>query len=110
MAKEFAKAFYSSKRWQDCRNEYAKQAKHLCERCLLKGIIKPGEIVHHITELTPDNINDPNIALSFSNLELVCRECHAELHEQKNFGKRFVIGPNGEVIPISPQSQKKSSI
>lgn len=98
MAKEFAKAFYSSKRWQQCRNEYAKQARHLCERCLLRGVIKPGEIVHHKIELTPDNINNPDIALSFDNLELVCRECHAELHDEHNKHKRYVIGQNGEVV------------
>lgn len=98
MAKEFAKAFYSSKRWQQCRNEYAKQARHLCERCLLRGVIKPGEIVHHKIELTPDNINNPDIALSFDNLELVCRECHAELHDERNKHKRYVIGQNGEVV------------
>ncbi len=81
MAREFARKFYSSKRWQDCRNEYAKRAHHLCENCLAKGIYKPGVIVHHVEELTPLNIDKPEIALSFDNLELLCRECHAELHD-----------------------------
>ena len=98
MAKEWAKAFYSSKRWQDCRNEYAKQARHLCERCLLRGIVKPGEIVHHKTELTPENIGNPDVALAFSNLELVCRDCHAELHDDSKAGRRYVIGQDGEVV------------
>ena len=83
MAKPFARKFYSSKAWQDCRNEYAKKAHHLCECCLAKGIYKPGVIVHHIEELTPLNIDKPEIALSFDNLELLCRECHAEEHDTK---------------------------
>ena len=81
MAKEFAKKFYSSKAWQDCRNEYMKHAHFLCENCLRKGIYKPAAIVHHIEELTPMNIDKPEIALGFDNLEAVCRECHDEYHD-----------------------------
>lgn len=80
MAREFAKSFYSSKAWQDCRNSYAKRAYHLCEECLRKGIYTPGTIVHHIEELTPLNICNPEVALNYNNLELLCRACHAEQH------------------------------
>ena len=82
MAKQFARKFYSSKAWQTCRNEYAKQAHYLCEECLKHGIYRPGEIVHHKIELDPINIERPEIALSFNNLELLCRDCHAKMHEQ----------------------------
>ena len=85
MAKEFAKKFYSSKRWQDCRNAYMKQAHHLCENCLRRGIYKPAEIVHHIIEIDPVTIERPEIALNFDNLEAVCRECHNDIHE--NYGR-----------------------
>lgn len=81
MAQEFARSFYSSKRWQACRNEYMKKAHYLCENCLRKGIYKPAKYVHHIEELTPFNINNPEIALGFGNLEAVCRECHDEYHD-----------------------------
>ena len=57
-----------------------------------------GEIVHHKTELTPDNIDDPNITLNWDNLELLCRFCHAEVHDQRKRCRRFAIGPDGEVI------------
>lgn len=40
-----------------------------------------GEIVHHKTELTPRNIDDPMITLNEDNLETVCRTCHAIIHE-----------------------------
>lgn len=98
MAKDFAKAFYSSKRWQDCRNEYAKSVHHLCENCLRKGIYRPGVIVHHIEELTPMNIHRPEVALNFDNLELLCRECHAEQHMERSKGRRYVFGDGGEII------------
>ena len=81
MAKEWARSFYSSKTWQDCRNEYAKRAHHLCENCLAKGIYKPGVIVHHVEELTPMNIHRPEVALNPENLELLCRDCHAQIHD-----------------------------
>ena len=80
MAREFAKQFYSSKAWQDTRNAYAASRLHLCERCLAKGIYTPGEIVHHKNRITPENINNPSITLSFDNLELLCRDCHAVEH------------------------------
>ena len=111
MAREFARSFYSSKAWQDCRNEYAAMRHYLCENCLRKGIYKPGVIVHHIEELTPLNIDNPEIALNFENLELVCRECHDEYHDNrgrwakinaakrkaKAEGQRYKIGADGTV-------------
>ncbi len=99
MAQDFAKNFYSSKRWQDCRNAYAKRAHYLCENCLRKGIYRPGEIVHHKIEISPTNIYNPEVTLNFDNLEHVCRECHAELHRKSTKGRRYIIGDNGEVIP-----------
>ena len=83
MAKEFARSFYSSKTWQDCRNEYMRRRHYLCENCLRKGIYKPAEIVHHKIELDPINIENPEIALCFDNLEAVCRECHDEYHDNR---------------------------
>ena len=100
MAQEFARSFYSSKTWQDCRNEYMKQAHYLCENCMRKGIYKPGVIVHHIEELTPENIYRPEVSLNFRNLELLCRDCHAEVHNERSKGRRYIFGENGEIILI----------
>lgn len=80
MAKEFARPFYSSKAWQECRNEYARRVHHLCENCLKQGIYKPGVLVHHKIEIDPININNPEITLNFDNLELLCRACHTLKH------------------------------
>lgn len=98
MARDFAKSFYSSKRWQDCRNGYARSVGFLCENCLRRGIYKPGDIVHHRIEIDPININNPEVALNWNNLELLCRECHAEAHDERKKDRRYVIGDNGEII------------
>ena len=94
---DFAVTFYKSQAWKHCRAEYAKTANHLCERCLSKGIIKPGEIVHHKIHLTPDNIQDESISLNPKNLELLCRDCHAVAHKPE---KRFKVDEMGRIIPI----------
>ena len=126
MARAFAKKFYSSKAWQTCRNEYAKQAHYLCEECLKHGIYRPGEIVHHKIELDPINIEQPEIALSFSNLELLCRDCHAKMHEQeggrwaevnkrkraqREASNRYIVDKNGRVstneAPLGAQKCSK---
>lgn len=41
-------------------------------------------ICHHKTYLTPDNINDPNIALNWANLEALCHNCHDLEHLQQH--------------------------
>lgn len=96
MAKEFAKAFYNSPAWHDCRNAYVRSKRELCERCLAKGIYRPGEIVHHKIHLNPININDPTVTLNWDNLELVCRDCHAEIHQRKS--KRFKVDATGRIL------------
>lgn len=98
MAREFAKAFYSSKTWQDCRNRYIKDKHYFCENCMRRGIYTPAVYVHHIIELDPVNISNPEITLNPDNLEAVCRECHADYHDKRKRGRRYRVGPNGEVI------------
>lgn len=94
--KEFAKPFYFSPAWRNTRKAYISSVGGLCERCLDKGIIKAGEIVHHKIHLTPDNIDDENITLDWNNLELVCRECHADEHNRHK--RRYKVDEFGNVI------------
>lgn len=98
MAQQFAKQFYSSKAWQDCRNNYAAMRGHLCENCMRRGIYKPGEIVHHRIEIDPVTINNPEVALSWDNLELLCRECHAEAHDGRKKDRRYTIDADGKIF------------
>ena len=98
MAQQFAKQFYSSKAWQDCRNNYAAMRGHLCENCMRRGIYKPGEIVHHRIEIGPVTINNPEVALNWNNLELLCRECHAEAHDGRKKDRRYTIDADGKIF------------
>lgn len=94
----FAETFYKSKTWMRCRNAYVSKAGGLCEECLSHGKYTPGEIVHHKTPLTVNNISDPEITLSFDNLELLCRKCHGERHG--NSRKRYEVDELGRVKAI----------
>lgn len=87
-------AFYGTPAWKACRRAYTKACGGLCERCLARGIYKAGEIVHHKIPLTPENMNDPRITLSFSNLQLLCRDCHALTHKP---GRRYKVDELGRV-------------
>ena len=93
--KEYAKGFYKSAAWKTCRANYAAYRRGLCEVCLKRGIYKPGEIVHHKVHISPENINDPTVTLSFSNLMLVCRDCHADLH--KGYDTRVRVDEMGRI-------------
>lgn len=97
MRDPFARAFYSSNAWRECREAYRKSAGNLCENCLKSGMIEAGSKtkplqVHHIKELTPQNINDPNITLNWGNLMLLCDACHKKMHKRK---RRYEIGEDG---------------
>lgn len=94
--KPWAKELYTSDAWRRCREAYKKQAGGLCERCMAAGMIVPGEIVHHKRHLTADTIKDPAQALSFDNLELLCRECHAAEHELTR--RRWKIDAEGRAV------------
>lgn len=94
--KEFAEQFYKSKQWKSCRKNYISSVGGLCEDCLAKGIYRSGEIVHHIIYLSPENINNPSITLDWSNLRLVCRECHAREHRHEA-RRRYEVDDDGRV-------------
>ena len=72
----------------------------MCERCLRRGIIEPGSKdkpleVHHKIPLTADNIKNPNVALNWANLELLCKKCHDD--ERERAPRRWRIEPGGAV-------------
>lgn len=96
--RDFAEALYSSKAWKNTRDAYKRYRGGLCEECYRNGIVKAGEIVHHKIHLNADNVNDPGIALSFDNLELLCRDCHGKQHQKVI--RRYKIDELGRVISI----------
>ena len=105
MAKEWTDGFYLSKAWRKTRDAYYQKRRGICERCQKEfdaGLrafedIQPGIIVHHVRHLTPENINDPSVALSFDNLELLCDEHHNREHKAKP--KRYSFDKEGRIIP-----------
>lgn len=96
--KEYAKAFYTSEAWKKTRIAYIKRVNGLCERCKAAGEYVPGKIVHHKKHITPKNINDPRITLSFSNLELLCEDCHNKEHKRKK-NSRYSFAADGSLLP-----------
>ena len=83
----------------------------MCERCtkeLAEGRItlkdvEPGIIVHHKKHITPENINNPRVTLSFDNLELLCARHHNEEHKSK-YEKRYRFDEYGNIIQIERKS------
>jgi predicted HNH restriction endonuclease len=54
----------------------------------------PAEEVHHKIRLTPQNITDARITLSWTNLEALCGKCHKDAHKRK---RRYTTDENGRV-------------
>lgn len=104
MAKEFAKVFYNSKEWKRCRAAYIAHRVSIdggmCETCHEV----PGYIVHHKEELTPENINNPDVALSFDNLKYDCHVCHNKENKKEEVEGLVKVDfdEDGNVICQSP--------
>lgn len=64
-------------------------------------MVNPAEVIHHKIPLTDGNINDLSISLSWNNLQALCRQCHAEAHEEmyrQRTGRRYIIDKQGHVV------------
>jgi len=98
MAKDFAKDFYNSPAWKRVRKLYKRDMLGICERCNSNVDLK----IHHKIYLTPQNINDPKITMSFSNLELLCINCHNKEHFVKYSAvdDSLKFNDNGELVRI----------
>lgn len=93
--KDFARKFYKSQAWRNVRDYCMSRDHYLCVDCMKQGRLNPAEEVHHITELTPDNIDDPSITLNPDNLVSLCRECHRARHGARQ--RRFTVDEFGRV-------------
>lgn len=98
MSREFSKAFYDSKAWRSCRKSF------IDHRVMIDGGLcqicheRLGYIVHHKTELTPQNISDPDIALNWRNLQYVCFECHNKFDGIFVRKSRVIFDEDGNVL------------
>ena len=98
--KTWAISFYNSDIWRTCRDAYMQSAYHLCERCSTDDDPVIAKVVHHKVYLTPKNITDPYVALSWENLEALCQECHNREHHAET-EKRYAFAADGS-LQISP--------
>lgn len=82
MAKQFAAGFYRSAAWRRCRDAYVADRVMtdggMCEDC---GEL-PGQELHHIRPLAPDNIGNADVTLGWDNLVWLCRGCHFKAHRE----------------------------
>lgn len=102
MAREFSRAFYKSKEWQEVRRYCLMRDNYLCQKC---G--QPAEEVHHIIHLSPENVFDTSITLNPSNLVCLCKACHfaehyadkAKGHMKNDVLPDYIFDDNGMLIP-----------
>lgn len=101
MALDYAKSFYNSKKWKDLRLYVCQSRHYTCEEC---GDY--GDQVHHVIEITPDNINDPSITLNEDNLQLLCEECHnAKRKTEKDLVDGLKFDEFGNLNQVPPPSR-----
>lgn len=80
-------SFYKSKEWERFREQVIltrvdKNGQNICARCGRPILRRYDLIVHHIEELTDENVNDFEVSLSPENVELIHFKCHNEIHER----------------------------
>lgn len=77
-------AFYVSKEWKHLAKEVRKEQKE-CQRHKEKKSYAAASTVHHKKPIK----QFPKLALTKSNLELLCDSCHREEHNKENKQKGF---------------------
>ncbi len=88
------KSFYASEEWQRFRLVIINERGLWCQHCG-QLVTKTSELtLHHIIELTPENVCDATISLNPDNILLVCHDCHNKLHA------RFGHTPNKEICVV----------
>lgn len=104
------KKIYKSKAWKKTRIAFAMNKNCLCERCghpiYMSGVSEyvPKEkrvigIVHHKTYLTENNYTDDDIAYNWSNLELLCINCHNKEHMSSDVTRKgYMFDEYGNLI------------
>lgn len=96
--KPWAEWFYNGGTWRECSKEFLKSKGYLCERCSKSDDPVAAKIAHHKVYLTKTNINDPYIALAWSNLEALCQDCHNKEHHKSKKQKRYFFDAQGNII------------
>lgn len=108
MAQEWARKFYKSAAWRKNRKGYLMRPIEspdgvvppgMCERCFRLGELTPATVVHHKVHLTPQNVDDPHVTLSYGNMMRLCQDCHAFVHSSQT-AQRVTFDEDGRLVPI----------
>lgn len=98
MARDFSRQFYRSKAWRQTREQALRRDLFTCRDCGGRATE-----VHHIIELSPDNISDPSIALGLDNLMCLCGPCHAaRTAGAGDVGDGYEFDEAGQVVRVAP--------
>lgn len=108
------KAFYDSSKWKKFREllitKYMQEKgneKIVCEECG-ERIDNKKITLHHIQEITNENVNDVNISLNPDNIKILCHHCHNREHGR--FGYRSSVkSERGIYIVYGPPLSGKTS-
>jgi len=94
--------FYQSKEWERFRltiiDERTKADGFIYDEVTNKPILRMYDLIlHHIEELTPENVNDYNVSLNPQNIMVVSHKTHNLIHDNFNNYSRqqvfLVYGP-----------------
>lgn len=82
--------FYKSKIWEQRREQLFderlnEKGELICQHCGQPIVLKYDAILHHIEELTEENMNDYSISLADDNLIWLHFNCHNEIHQRFGF-------------------------
>lgn len=99
--------FYTSREWVKFRHitigeRITAEGETICELCG-KPIVRTYDIIlHHVTELTDDNVNDYAVSLNPDNIMLLHHKCHNIIHNKLGHRERSIYLVYG--APLSGKS------
>lgn len=96
-------SFYASEKWQTFRLLTITQRGLRCKHCGQMVARAKDLTLHHVIELTPENVNDATISLNPDNVLVVHNDCHNKIHHR--FGYKPV---HGVYLVFSPPMSGKS--
>lgn len=98
---EWAKKFYNSKEWKECREYVLVRDHYLCQLCLSNSRVTAANTVHHKIPL----LEAPERALDPDNLESICPECHNKEHPERGLGHKKEVSRPAKVVKIKPNPE-----
>lgn len=105
MAQEWAMKLYKSREWRDLRQAIIQERGLRCERCG-RLVRDASELTaDHIRELTPETVQDADVALNQDNVQLLCADCHNRKHQRFGHASRGVF-----IVYGSPCSGKTTLV